>query len=217
MRFFSTRFLSFGEVCFFSTRFLSFGEVCFFSLTRFLSFAGKLCYLRQPCCRMSTCSPRYRVRDNPLVLWTESISSKLLSIDTKMVLLPSIRFFRFRLLRSLGATQQCSLALAAVVPSYLVRQLGVALVEFLVWRHTKLTRSSRSLVNRLYDSNPCSDRISLSMGNPSALLFSLLYGAPANRLNRLQTLWCIIFFCCFFLLSNSAALCYRLWAFRIDR
>jgi len=79
-------------------------------MTRFLS-SGKCANLRLIChsrCRMSICSPRYRVRDNPLVLWTESISSKLLSIDTKMVLLPSIRFFRFRLLRSLGTTQRHS-------------------------------------------------------------------------------------------------------------
>jgi len=220
VRFFSTRFLSFGEVCFFSTRFLSFGEVCFFSLTRFLSFAGKLCYLRQPCCRMSTCSPRYRVRDNPLVLWTESISSKLLSIDTKMVLLPSIRFFRFRLLRSLGTTQRCRRSndccgsLLSCQRSRCASCWGCGAVEI----DPKIdTQHSLFLLIDCMVRTLLAPIVSLCRWALDALLLSLLYGA-ANRLNRLR-------YSCYCLCWSSRSLvaslltidCEQLATRRIDR
>ena len=67
-----------------------------------------------------------------------------------------------------------------------------------------------SLVNRLYGSNASFDRIPLSMMSTQCSLTLFLHwnGAPANRLNRLQTLWCIVFFfCCFHFFSY-----YRLWA-----
>ena len=92
---------------------------------------------------------------------------------------------------------------AAVFPSILSGNLVLLLLSLCSggsqnW-HSTLTRT----VERF-------DRISLLMGNPSAFLFSLLYGAPANRLNRLQMLWLCCSCWAIRLLSFS---CYRLWAF----
>jgi len=76
------------------------------------------------------CSPRYRVGDTLLVLWLNwIISSKLLSIwrwysyrrfDPSIPIASVVRYY----------TEIQSLTLTAVVPSYLVRQLGMPVVEF---------------------------------------------------------------------------------------
>ena len=76
----------------------------------------------------------------------------------------------FRLLRSIGAVTEHRRSTAAVVPSYLVRRLGVPVVEFVQWSFT-LTRSSRSLVNQLCGSN--ASVASLSMMSNSVLSCSV--------------------------------------------
>ena len=61
----------------------------------------------------------------------------------------------FRLLRSIGTITEYRRSTAAVVPSYLVRRLGVPVVEFVLWRIDLDTQHSldlRDLVNRLCDS-----------------------------------------------------------------
>jgi len=104
-------------------------------------------------------------------------------------------------------------------PSYLVRQLGMPVVEFVLWVRNSildtilLCWSSWSLVNQLYDA-----AIVSLVGNPSALLLSLLTRMEL-RCNRSPAPILLLLL----LLSNSAALFfvvsfrfyYQLWA--IDR
>jgi len=85
------------------------------------------------CCRMSACSPRCRVRDKPNI-----------DIKSTMVLYSSSRrvqsclamncLLGFRLLRSIGTSTEYRRSTAAVVPSYLISDLAVPLVEVVQWR-----------------------------------------------------------------------------------
>jgi len=136
--------LLFDQLCYlrqpssaFRVHFLYRSTVLLFDTGSYL--LGKLCYLRQA----SSCSLRYRVRDTLLVCFKLNNQFQAL-FDSKMVLLTIDSILWFRLLRPLGTTQKHSLALAAVVPSYLVRQVGVPVVEFVQWkianRYSTLTR-----------------------------------------------------------------------------
>jgi len=199
-----------------------------FDTVEALLIPEELCYLRQAssygeAVLLATaffCSLRYRVGDNPLVLWTESISSKLLSIDTKMVLLPSIRFFRFRLLRSLGTTQRCRRSndccgsLLSCQRSRCASCWGCGAVEI----DPKIdTQHSLFLLIDCMVRTLLAPIVSLCRWALDALLLSLLYGA-ANRLNRLR-------YSCYCLCWSSRSLvaslltidCEQLATRRIDR
>jgi len=189
----------------------------------------ELCYLRQliPCsgffsfwgsCAtcdslLYSCSPRCRVRDNQKYQFENQIDNdgSLLRVSrTSRIAFSAMgNWTGFRLLRSLGAAQRCSRQTAAAVPSYLVRRLGVPVVEFVQWSFT-LTWSSRSLVNRLYGSNASVVSLCRWALNALLLCFFLCNGAPAQSIAGSNAMMYYLF------LVDSFS-CYRLWAFRVSR
>jgi len=103
----------------------------------------------------------------------------------------------FWLLRSIDTSTECRRSTAAVVPSYLVRRLGVPVVEFVLWRidfDTQHSLDLRDLVTWLYDR---SLRSCLSVDEHSLLscwvYLTRLYGAPVQSITGSN---CVIFFCC---------------------
>jgi len=92
-----------------------------------------------------------------LFFWQQSTVNSQFEIDNDSGLCLRVSLavdpLGFRLLRSLGTTQRYSRTLTAVVPSYLVRQFGVPVVEFSQWgianRYSTLVLvwSSRSMTS----------------------------------------------------------------------
>jgi len=119
-------------------------------------------------------------------------------------------FLGFRLLRSLGTTQRYSRTLTAVVPSLLSAISLLFLLSLCSGNFRKIDThsqwSSRSLTRW---SNVLVASISSVLSNLLALLLCYLYGAPANRFNRLRTLrLCLV-------LSFLFVASLRLWAKRL--
>jgi len=125
------------------------------------SFTGKLCYLRQPSSVLHGAGLEItnvdQIDNGTLLLCFFASRSEPLALDDLLW---------FRLLQSICTVTECRRSTAAVVPSYLVRRLGVPVVEFVQWSFT-LTRSSRSLVNQLCGSNA-------SVASPSMMSNSVL-------------------------------------------
>ena len=84
------------------------------------------------CC--SSCSPRCRVRGKPNVDSDQIDNDGALSLRRVQSHLSLDRLLGYRLLRSLGATQRHRRWTTAVVPSYLVSDFAVPLVEDVQWR-----------------------------------------------------------------------------------
>jgi len=165
----------------------------------FLSFSTGSFLLRGSCATCDSdvtcaagcqpCSPRYRVRDNQYRYQIDNGTLLFYSLVSRSELVASDRstLLGFRLLQSIGTSTEYRRSTAAVVPSYLVRQRGVALVEFVQWRPIRNRLDTHSLaVNRLYDSN--ASIVSLPMSTPCSLVelsYSLVWSSGAID-HRLQ-------------------------------
>jgi len=153
------------------------------------------------------CSPRYRVRDKPNI--DIKIKSTMMECSTLLRIQSFLAMnclLGYRLLRPLGTTQWYSLYLTAVVPSYLVSDLAVPLVEVVQWR-IDLNRYStltllvdlRDLVNRLYDASV----VSLCRWALVALLLSFSYVVELRRNRSPAPILLVYYFLLLFLLLLS--------------
>jgi len=213
----------FGEVCFlFHATGPSFLERPFFSMVlifeyRFFSrvlvwcdcasvFLFRATVLPVSCC---TCSPRYRVRDNQYRYQIKSTMALLFFASRSVPLgselsswIPTASAVRYY-------TEIQSCLTAAVFPSILSGNSALLLLSLCnggsIRIDTQHSLDLRDLVNRLYGSNSCSDRISLSMSTRCSLVDLLVWSSGAID-RRLQHSCVIFFFCCCCSLSSIVRL-----------
>ena len=101
---------------------------------------------------------------------------------------------------------------AAVFPSILSGNSALLLLSLCnggsIRIDTQHSLDLRDLVNRLYGSNSCSDRISLSMSTRCSLVDLLVWSSGAID-RRLQCSWCIIFLLFLLLVLSIVSLSHR--------